>query len=51
MNRAAQSAVDAEEGQSLHADLPHASFTSVGEESFIKGLSRSVTFDLSGCLP
>lgn len=50
MNRAVQSSADAEEGLSLHADLPHASFTSVGEEGFIKGLFHSVTFDLSGCL-
>lgn len=51
MNRAVQSSADAEEGQSLHADLPYASFTSVGEEGFIKGLFCSDTFDLSGSLP
>ena len=51
MNRAVQSSADAEEGQSLQADLPHASFTSVVEEGFIKGLFRSVTFDPSRCLP
>ena len=51
MNRAAQALADAEEGQSLHADLPYASFTPAGEECFINGLSHSVTFDLCGCLP
>lgn len=51
VNRAAQSLDDAEDGQSLHADLPYGSFTSVEEEGFIKGLFSSVTFDLPGCLP
>lgn len=51
VNRAVQSLADAEEGQNIHADLPYASFTSVREEGFIKGLFCSVTFDLSGCLP
>lgn len=51
MNRPVQSLADAEEGQSLHTDLPYASFTFAGEEGFIKGLFRSATFDLSGCLP
>ena len=51
VNRAVQSSADAEDGQSLQADLPYASFTSVVEEGFIKGLFRSVTFDLARCLP
>lgn len=50
MNRAVQSSADAEEGLSLHVDLPYASFTSVGEEGFINGLFHSVTFDPCGCL-
>lgn len=49
MNRAVQYVADAEEGQSLHSDLPYASFTSVREEGFIKGLFCSLTFDLSSC--
>lgn len=38
MNRAVQSLADAEEGQSLHADLPYASFTSEGGGGFHKGI-------------
>lgn len=51
VNRAVQSLADAEEGPTLHADLPQTSFTSVGGEGFIKGLFRLLTFDLSGSLP
>lgn len=46
VNREVQALADAEEGQSLPADLPYTSFTSAGEECFINGLFHSVTFDL-----